>query len=101
EQLAGYVAASFRVLSLGNTASQVVQLVSKIVTAGILYFGAKLVNEGGLSGGELVAFNILAGRVSAPVLRLAQLWQDFHQARLSIARLGAILHTPAHPITSP
>jgi ATP-binding cassette, subfamily B, bacterial HlyB/CyaB len=74
EQLAGYVAASFRVLSLGNTASQVVQLVSKIVTAGILYFGAKLVIEGSLSVGELVAFNILAGRVSTPVLRLAQIW---------------------------
>jgi len=41
EQLAGYVAASFRVLSLGNTASQIVQLVSKIVTTGILYFGAR------------------------------------------------------------
>ena len=75
EQLPGYVAASFRVLSLGNTASQVVQLVSKIVTAGILYCGAKLVIDGDLSVGELVAFNILAGRVSAPVLRLAQIWQ--------------------------
>src|SRR5438067_9982273 len=46
EQLAGYVTASFRVLSLGNTASQVVQLVNKLVTAGILYCGAKLVSEG-------------------------------------------------------
>ncbi|HKH68042.1 MAG TPA: ABC transporter transmembrane domain-containing protein, partial [Reyranella sp.] len=88
EQLAGYVSASFRVLSLGNTASQVVQFVSKIVTASILYFGAKLVIDGSLSVGELVAFNILASRVSAPVLRLAQMWQDFHQARLSVQRLG-------------
>ncbi|WP_338697760.1 type I secretion system permease/ATPase [Bradyrhizobium sp. 26S5] len=95
EQLAGYVAASFRVLSLGNSASQTVQLVSKIVTASILYCGAKLVIGGDLSVGELVAFNILAGRVSAPVLRLAQIWQDFHQARLSIARLGDILNTTA------
>ena len=71
--------------SLGNTASQAVQLVSKIVTAGILYFGAKLVIDGSLTVGELVAFNMLAGRVSAPVLRLAQIWQDFHQARLSVA----------------
>ena len=46
EQLAGYVSASFRVLSLGNTASQAVQLVSKLVTAAILYFGAKLVIDG-------------------------------------------------------
>src|SRR5258705_13522715 len=97
EQLAGYTAASFRVLSLGNTASQVVQLVSKIVTAGLLYFGAKLVIDGSLSVGELVAFSLLAGRVSAPVLRLAQIWQDFHQARLSVQRLGDILNTTAEP----
>jgi subfamily B ATP-binding cassette protein HlyB/CyaB len=100
EQLAGYVAASFQVLSLGNSASQTVQLVSKIVTASILYCGARLVIDGSLSVGELVAFNILAGRVSAPVLRLAQLWQDFHQARLSIARLGDILNTTAEPTYS-
>jgi subfamily B ATP-binding cassette protein HlyB/CyaB len=101
EQLAGYVAASFRVLSLGNVASQSVQLVSKLVTAGVLLFGAKLVIDGSLSVGELVAFNMLAGRVSAPVLRLAQIWQDFHQARLSVARLGDILNTPAEPTFNP
>src|SRR5438445_842372 len=101
EQLAGYVAASFRVLSLGNTASQIVQLVSKLVTAGVLYFGARLVIEGNLSVGELVAFNILASRVSTPVLRLAQIWQDFHEARLSVARLGDILNTPAEPTYNP
>ncbi|HMF25293.1 MAG TPA: type I secretion system permease/ATPase [Pseudolabrys sp.] len=97
EQLAGYVAASFRVLSLGNSASQMVQLISKIVTASLLYYGAKLVIEGNLSVGELVAFNILAGRVNTPVLRLAQIWQDFHQARLSVLRLGDILNTAAEP----
>lgn len=101
EQLAGYVSASFRVLNLGNVASQLVQLVNKLVTAGILYFGAKLVIDGGLTVGELVAFNILAGRVSAPVLRLAQIWQDFHQARLSVARLGDILNTAPEPAYHP
>jgi subfamily B ATP-binding cassette protein HlyB/CyaB len=93
EQLAGYVTSSFRVLKLGNTANQSVRLVNKLVTAGILFFGAKLVIDGNLTVGELVAFNMLAGRVSQPVLRLAQVWQDFHQARLSIARLGDILNT--------
>jgi len=97
EQLAGYVAASFRVLNLGNTTSQCVQLISKLVTAAVLFFGAKAVIEGSLSIGELVAFNIFAGRVSQPVLRLAQIWQDFHQARLSVARLGDILNTTPEP----
>jgi subfamily B ATP-binding cassette protein HlyB/CyaB len=101
EQLAGYVAASFRVLKLGNNASNLVQFISKVVTAATLYFGAKLVIDGSLTVGELVAFNILAGRVSAPVLRLAQIWQDFHQARLSVARLGDILNTPAETTMAP
>ncbi|TIT58490.1 MAG: type I secretion system permease/ATPase, partial [Mesorhizobium sp.] len=93
EQLAAYVTASFRVLSLNNTASQAVQLINKLVVAATLYFGAKLVIGGDLTVGELVAFNMLASRVSMPVLRLAQIWQDFHQARLSIDRLGDILNT--------
>lgn len=101
EQLASYVAASFRVISLNNTASQAVQLVNKVTIALILYFGAKLVIEGDLSVGELVAFNMLASRVSSPVLRLAQMWQDFHQARLSVARLGDILNTMPEPSFSP
>src|ERR1035437_907143 len=97
EQLAGYVTASFRVLSLNNTASQLVQFINKLVIAGVLYYGAKLVIDGALTVGELVAFNILAGRVSAPVLRLAHIWRGFHQSRLSVARLGDILNTTPEP----
>jgi len=100
EQLAGYVAASFRVVSLANVTSNAVQLVNKLVTAAVLFFGAKLVIGGSLTVGELVAFNMLASRVSQPVLRLAQVWQDFHQARLSIARLGDILNTLPEPVMS-
>ncbi|MEW6643606.1 MAG: type I secretion system permease/ATPase [Pseudomonadota bacterium] len=100
EQLAGYVGASFEVLSLGNWSSQIVQFISRIVTALTLYFGARLVIEGQLTVGELIAFNMLAGRVAQPVLRLAQLWQDFHQARVSIDRLGDILNSVPEPAFS-
>jgi len=101
EQLAAYVGSSFDVLSLGNWSSQAVQLISKLVTALTLYYGAHLVIAGELSVGELIAFNMLAGRVAQPVLRLAQLWQDFHQARVSIARLGDILNTTPEPMFDP
>jgi subfamily B ATP-binding cassette protein HlyB/CyaB len=100
EQLANYVAASMKVLQLGNVASNAIQLISKVTFAAILYVGARLVITGDLSVGELVAFNILAGRVTAPILRLAQIWQDFHQARISVERLGDILNTPAEPAPS-
>jgi ATP-binding cassette, subfamily B, bacterial HlyB/CyaB len=101
EQLAGYVASSFRVVSLNNVASEAVQLINKLVAAVTLYLGAKLVIGGSLSVGELVAFNMLSARVSTPVLRLAQIWQDFHQARLSVERLGDILNTMPEPAQSP
>jgi len=101
EQLAGYVKASFGVTSLGNWASQAVQVISKIVTALTIYFGAYLVIDGNLTVGELVAFNMLAGRVAQPILRLAQIWQDFHQARLSVQRLGDILNAVPEPTFKP
>ena len=53
--------------------------------------------DGTLSIGQLVAFNMLAGRVSGPVSRLVQVWQEFQQAGISVARLGDVLNAPAEP----
>ncbi|QNM98996.1 type I secretion system permease/ATPase [Chitinimonas koreensis] len=92
-QLAAYVAASFRVGQLGNVASQVVSLIGKLVTVGTLWLGARLVIDGELTVGQLIAFNMLAGRVAGPIMRLAQLWQDFQQVGISMERLGDILNT--------
>src|SRR5690606_4576136 len=44
-----------------------------------------------------VAFNMFAQRVSGPVIRMAQLWQDFQQVRISIERLGDVLNQPVEP----
>jgi subfamily B ATP-binding cassette protein HlyB/CyaB len=101
EQLAGYVHSGFRVSNLGNWTSQSVLLVSKIVTAVVLFFGAQAVINNELSIGELVAFNMLAARVAQPVLRLAQVWQEFHQTKISIDRLGDILNTHPEPLFTP
>ncbi|MBF0310357.1 MAG: type I secretion system permease/ATPase [Magnetococcales bacterium] len=98
-QLAGYVAAGFRAANLSNIASQTAQAINKLDTALILWFGAYLVLDNRLSVGELVAFNMLSGRVSGPILRLASLWQDFQQTRISLARLGDILNATAEPHT--
>ncbi|WP_211444692.1 type I secretion system permease/ATPase [Collimonas humicola] len=99
-QLAGYVSIAFKASNLSNAANQVASLISKLTTAALLWYGAKLAIDGTLSVGELIAFNMLAGRVSAPVLRLAQLWQDFQQVRLSMDRLGDILDNKAESNTS-
>ena len=98
DQLAGYVRAGFRAANLNTIASQAVQVVSKLTALVVLWLGAKLVIDGTLTVGELVAFNMFASRVAQPVLRISQLWQDFQQVRLSMARIGDILNTPAEPV---
>ncbi len=98
EQLAGYVSAAFRVTKLGNTASQTAQLINKTTVLLTLYLGAKAVLNGDLTVGALVAFNMLANQVHGPVLRLAQMWQDFQQVRISVNRLGDILNAPTEPL---
>ncbi|MFM0737428.1 type I secretion system permease/ATPase [Paraburkholderia xenovorans] len=92
-QLAAYVGASFKVNSLGNIGQQLIQLTGKLVTLATLFFGAKLVIDGQITVGQLIAFNMMSQRVSTPVLRLAQLWQDFQQVGISMLRLGDILNT--------
>jgi subfamily B ATP-binding cassette protein HlyB/CyaB len=94
EQLAAYVSASFAAAQVGNWATQTANLLNKGVGALTLFLGAGLVIANKLTVGELVAFNMLAAQVSGPVLRLVQVWQDFHQVRLSVERLGDILNTP-------
>lgn len=96
-QLAGYSFASQKVINLGNTGSQLIQLISKLNMVAILYFGAKAVIAGSLTVGGLVAFNMFAQRVSGPVIRMAQLWQDFQQVRIAIERLGDVLNQPTEP----
>jgi ATP-binding cassette, subfamily B, bacterial HlyB/CyaB len=94
EQLARYVSASFAASQIGNWATQAATLLNKSVGALTLFLGAGLVIANRITVGELVAFNMLASQVSSPVLRLVQVWQDFHQVRISVERLGDILNTP-------
>jgi subfamily B ATP-binding cassette protein HlyB/CyaB len=93
-QLAGYVAAGFKSATIATLARESTNLVGKLVTVGTLWLGAKLVIEGKLTVGQLIAFNMLAGRVAQPIMRLAQLWTDFQQTGISVQRLGDILNAP-------
>jgi ATP-binding cassette, subfamily B, bacterial HlyB/CyaB len=92
-QLAAYVAASFKTQNLASVAHEGVNLIGKLVNAATLWYGAHLVMNNELSVGQFVAFNMFAQRVSQPIMRMAQLWTDFQQTGISVARLGDILNT--------
>lgn len=94
KQLAGYVASGFKVTVLATIGQQGIQLIQKVVMIINLWLGAHLVISGELSIGQLIAFNMLAGQIVSPVIRLAQLWQDFQQVGISVTRLGDVLNSP-------
>ncbi|RYH66534.1 MAG: type I secretion system permease/ATPase [Alcaligenaceae bacterium] len=92
-QLAAYISASFKTQNLAAWAHEGVNLIGKLVNAATLWYGAHLVMDNQLTVGQFVAFNMFAQRVSQPIMRMAQLWTDFQQTGISMARLGDILNT--------
>ncbi|MBE6837174.1 MAG: type I secretion system permease/ATPase [Ruminococcus sp.] len=93
-----YVKASYKTSMVSATAGTTGQFIQKVFDLLILYFGAKAVMNGTFTVGQLVAFRMLSGRVSGPVLRLVQLWQEYQQASLSVKRIGDIFNTAPEPI---
>ncbi len=102
--LAEYLAASFRTRQIGNSYSVVSNALEQMMTLAILCVGAWLVMRSGQTGdgftiGMLVAFQMFAGRLSQPLLRLVGLWQEFQQAGIAVKRLGDILNAPREPMS--
>lgn len=74
-------------------AGQGINFIQKITTACILWLGVKMVLKGELTVGGLIAFNMLSGHVTQPILRLAQIWRDFQHTMITLRRIGDILDT--------
>lgn len=94
ERLAAYIHTSFRGIVWSSIGQNLVQWVVRTTQVLVLFIGAHQVMKGELTVGGLIAFNMIMGQVTAPVLRLSQLWNDFQQVRVSAERLGDILSHP-------
>ncbi|OED43798.1 peptidase C39 [Endozoicomonas sp. (ex Bugula neritina AB1)] len=94
QQLATQIKVSFKAKVMSILAGQGIGLIQKITSALVLWWGVTLVMKDSLSPGELVAFNMLSGHVTQPILRLAQVWQDFQYTLISLRRVGDILDEP-------
>lgn len=89
---ARYIRTGFRASTTSNISNNIGSFLTSFSSLLILWFGAKLVIEHKLTVGQLVAFQMLSGRVTGPLLRLVQLWQSLQQVLLSVDRIGDILN---------
>ncbi len=94
ERYSRYVSAGFNAVITSTTAGSMSRFLSQLSNLLLLWVGAYLVLEQKLTLGELIAFRILAGYATSPLLRLIQLWQNFQETALSLERLSDILDTP-------
>jgi ATP-binding cassette subfamily B protein len=94
ERYARFVAAGFKTVVTSTLANSTSNFLNKLSSLLVLWVGAYLVLQGQLTLGELIAFRIISGYVTSPILRLAQLWQSFQETALSLERLSDIVDTP-------
>lgn len=94
ERYARYVGTGFRTVVTQTLAGSASNFLNKLSQLLVLWVGAYLVLQGDLTLGQLIAFRIISGYVTSPILRLAQLWQNFQQTALSLERLADIVDHP-------
>ena len=95
KQLASSVSSGLDVLNVGVVAGTAVTTVGKLLTVGILWVGSSAVVDGDLTVGQFIAFTMISSRLTDPIMRIANLWNNFQQVGISVERLGDILNAPA------
>ncbi|MBQ1510903.1 MAG: peptidase domain-containing ABC transporter, partial [Selenomonadaceae bacterium] len=101
EILSRFLKSSLGVLNVANVAGSISIFLSQSFNLAILWIGAYYVMENDLSVGQLIAFQMLAGQVIAPILRLVSMWQSFQMVRVSMERLGDIMDEKSEPAFNP
>ena len=91
ERYSGQIAEGFKSVVLGSSASEVGNFLNQLSSLLIIWVGVYQVVNGELSLGQMIAFRIIAGYVTGPILRLSGLWQGFQQVGISMERLADIV----------
>jgi HlyB family type I secretion system ABC transporter len=98
KRYADFVTAGFHSILTATAANSATTLISRLGDLAVLWYGAVLVIRGELTLGQLIAFRIIAGYVTTPLMRLAQSWQNFQEVALSIERLGDVIDSPCEQL---
>jgi HlyB family type I secretion system ABC transporter len=91
---ARFVRTGFKASTTGNISNHLGDFLTSFSALLILWFGAQLVIKQDMTIGQLVAFQMLSGHVTGPLLRLIQLWQTLQEVLLAVDRIGDILNVP-------
>jgi ATP-binding cassette, subfamily B, bacterial HlyB/CyaB len=94
DRYVGYIGAAFKTVATQTTAESISKFLNQLSTLLVLWIGAYLVIQNSLTLGQVIAFRMIAGYVTEPLLRLIQLWQNFQETSFSLQVIGEVLDTP-------
>ena len=89
-----YIARTFEKTITGTVLSETSQVLQKLSQLLVLWMGATLVLNGEMTLGQLIAFRIISGYVTQPLLRLSSIWQNIQELKVSFERLADVVDTP-------
>ena len=89
-----YIARTFEKTVTGTALTETSQVLQKLSQLLVLWVGATLVLKGEMSLGQLIAFRIISGYVTQPLLRLSSIWQSIQELKVSFERLADVVDTP-------
>ena len=94
ERYSKYISESFRNAVTSTTSNSLTQFLNQVSGLCVLCLGSYLVLRGDLTLGQLIAFRIISGYVTTPLLRLSNIYQNFQQTNVSLERLSDIIDKP-------
>ena len=94
EMYHNYISRTFEKTITATTLTQTSQVLQKISQLMVLWVGAAQVLQGDLTLGQLIAFRIISGYVTQPLLRLSNIWQNIQELKVSFERLADVVDTP-------
>ncbi|QVL52894.1 MAG: peptidase domain-containing ABC transporter [Cyanobium sp. M30B3] len=89
-----YISRSFEKTITGTALVETSQVLQKLSQLLVLWVGATLVLKGEMTLGQLIAFRIISGYVTQPLLRLSSIWQNIQELKVSFERLADVVDTP-------
>jgi len=89
-----YISRTFEKTITGTALTETSQVLQKLSQLLVLWVGASMVLKGELSLGQLIAFRIISGYVTQPLLRLSGIWQNIQELKVSFERLADVVDTP-------
>jgi ATP-binding cassette subfamily B protein len=89
-----YISRTFEKTITGTALTETSQVLQKLSQLLVLWVGATLVLKGDMSLGQLIAFRIISGYVTQPMLRLSTIWQNIQELKVSFERLADVVDTP-------